>query len=73
MEFNETIKSLRLKKGISLKDFTEGGVNKMTLLRIEKGTSSPALSTLKKIAKVLGKEIKITFINPSKFKQNAKI
>lgn len=58
-EFAELVRSLRIAKGLTQEDMSEGedGIPYRTIQNLESGKTSPSLKTLYKLAKKLGVSI----------------
>ena len=65
IDIGSRIKSIRLEKGILLKDLAKKcGISSSMLSQIEKGNANPSLNTLKSVAKVLEIPVFKFFLEP---------
>jgi len=57
-EFGKNLRSLRIKTGLSTRDFAmEAEISHSSLGRLESGRTNPSMTTLIKLADVLGTDI----------------
>jgi len=62
-ELRKKILKLRIDKGLSQEELAKrAGTKQAVISRIENGESEPRIETVKKIAKVLDKEVKINLV-----------
>lgn len=61
MKINETIKSLRLERGMSIRQLADAtGVSKTTIVNIEQGYNSASIKLVQRLLDHLGYELSIT-------------
>lgn len=61
MKINETIKSLRLERGMSIRQLADAtGVSKTTIVNIEQGYNSASIELVQRLLDHLGYELSIT-------------
>lgn len=61
MKINETIKSLRLERGMSIRQLAAAaGVSKTTIVNIEQGYNSASIELVQRLLDHLGYELSIT-------------
>lgn len=61
MKINETIKSLRLERGMSIRQLADAtGVSKTTIVNIEQGYNSASIELVQRMLAVLGYELTVT-------------
>lgn len=61
MKINETIKSLRLERGMSIRQLADAtGVSKTTIVNIEQGYNSASIELVQRVLDHLGYELSIT-------------
>lgn len=61
MKINETIKSLRLERGMSIRQLADAtGVSKTTIVNIEQGYNSASIELIQRLLDHLGYELSIT-------------
>jgi len=60
--FNERVRTLRKQRGMSLRQLAQAtGVSPALLSQVERGTTDPSLSTVRKLAAVLGADLATLF------------
>jgi transcriptional regulator with XRE-family HTH domain len=66
MKINETIKSLRLERGMSIRQLADAtGVSKTTIVNIEQGYNSASIELVQRLLDHLGYELSITTKRPA--------
>lgn len=61
MKINETIKALRLERGMSIRQLADAtGVSKTTIVNIEQGYNSASIELVQRLLDHLGYELSIT-------------
>ena len=65
-KINETIKSLRLERGMSIRQLADAtGVSKTTIVNIEQGYNSASIELVQRLLDHLGYELSITTKRPA--------
>lgn len=68
-EIGKELRHLRKQKGITQRALADqSGIDRVYVVRIEKGNTNISLRVLKQMAGALGKEVKIIFTTPKKTK-----
>lgn len=66
MKINEKIKSLRLERGMSIRQLADAtGVSKTTIVNIEQGYNSASIELVQRLLDHLGYELSITTKRPA--------
>ena len=66
MKINETIKSLRLERGMSIRQLADAtGVSKTTIVNIEQGYNSASIELVQRLLDHLGYELSNTTKRPA--------
>lgn len=66
VEIGEVVSCTRYDSEVTQKQLSElTGIDQSDISKIERGAANPSVGTLKKIAKALGKELRISFVDAS--------